>query len=156
MHRAAVRGGRATSLPKLVPAWRGNVLQTRCPSHASLPEGDASAPRNPPVDPHRLSSRRFTAFAQREQRACFLLPTLALTPPNLLPITESGTTLAFQRQALDLVAAAAVGGAMGKFDGTAKSAADRTQLLYTHLTSTLLLRRLGLIHIEWHRCAGLI
>ena len=90
-------------------------------------------------------------------RACFLLPTLALTPPNLLPITGSGTTLAFQRQALDLVAAATVGGAMGCIAGsTAKSAADVAQLLYTHLTFTLLLRKLGLIHIEWHRCAGLI
>uniref|UniRef100_A0A7S3WWV0 Uncharacterized protein n=1 Tax=Emiliania huxleyi TaxID=2903 RepID=A0A7S3WWV0_EMIHU len=83
MHRAAVRGGRATSLPKLVPAWRGN--------------------------------------------------------------------------ALDLVAAAAVGGAMGCIAGsTAKSAADVAQLLYTHLTFTLLLRKLGLIHIEWHRVHALL
>eukprot|EP00312_Isochrysidales_sp_CCMP1244_P017088 CAMPEP_0202740896 /NCGR_PEP_ID=MMETSP1388-20130828/3906_1 /ASSEMBLY_ACC=CAM_ASM_000864 /TAXON_ID=37098 /ORGANISM="Isochrysis sp, Strain CCMP1244" /LENGTH=245 /DNA_ID=CAMNT_0049407689 /DNA_START=23 /DNA_END=762 /DNA_ORIENTATION=- len=83
MHRAAVRGGRATSLPKLMPAWRGN--------------------------------------------------------------------------ALDLVAAAAVGGAMGCIAGsTAKSAADVAQLLYTHLTFTLLLRKLGLIHIEWHRVHALL
>ena len=45
-----IRGGRATSLPKLVPAWRGNVLQTRCPSHASLPEGDR---RLSPAQPAR-------------------------------------------------------------------------------------------------------
>uniref|UniRef100_A0A7S3WWC5 Uncharacterized protein n=1 Tax=Emiliania huxleyi TaxID=2903 RepID=A0A7S3WWC5_EMIHU len=78
-----IRGGRATSLPKLVPAWRGN--------------------------------------------------------------------------ALDLVAAAAVGGAMGCIAGsTAKSAADVAQLLYTHLTFTLLLRKLGLIHIEWHRVHALL
>ena len=144
-----------------------------CPS--SCPPGEATsckldAPVTPPSPKETLSPAQPIRLiptaetlelatnrrpAQREQmphRTCFLPPTLALTPPNSLPITGSGTTLAFQRQALDLVAAAAVGGAMGCIAGsTAKSAADVAQLLYTHLTFTLLLRKLGLIHIEWHR-----